>query len=194
MATTPKKTTTRKPAAKKATAKKAAAPKATVVKKTAARKPAAPRQAAPRKSAPKSTVDTIRETVEERIVKPARAAAGTAYGAASTAAESAWDATSGARETARDAASNARETIAAAASQGTNFGLKMIEHAEQNAREAFNAMRAAAKSKDVSEVLKVQGEFLREQGARSLSQAREVGDLIAQFGRDAIAPLTGKKK
>ena len=55
-------------------------------------------------------------------------------------------------------------------------------------------MRAAAKSKDVSEVLKVQGEYLREQGARSLSQAREVGEMIAQFGRDAIAPLTGRKK
>lgn len=179
-------TDTKKPAAKrKPAAKKTAAPK--VARKPAAKKPAtvkpAARKTAPREAAPKSTADTIRATVNERIVKPAKAAAETAFGAASSAAGSA-----------REAAETARENIAAAASQGSAFGLKMIEHAEQNAREAFNAMRAAAKSKDVSEVLKVQGEYLREQGARSLSQAREVGELIAQFGRDAIAPLTGKKK
>lgn len=174
----------RKPAAKKATAPKAARKPA--AKKPAAAKPTARKaasRAAPRAAAPKSTADTIRDTVNERIVKPARAAAETAFGAANSAAGSA-----------REAAETARENIAAAASQGSSFGLKMIEHAEANAREAFNAMRAAAKSKDVSEVLKVQGEYLREQGARSLSQAREVGEMIAQFGRDAIAPLTGKKK
>ena len=180
-------TDTKKPAAKrKPAAQKTAAPK-TAAKKPAARKPAAAkpaaRNAAPRKAAPKSTADTIRATVNERIVKPAKAAAETAFGAASSAAGSA-----------REAAETARENIAAAASQGSAFGLKMIEHAEANAREAFNAMRAAAKSKDVSEVLKVQGEYLREQGGRSLAQAREVGEMIAQFGRDAIAPLTGKKK
>lgn len=184
-------TGTKKPAARrKPAAKKAAAPK--TARKPAAKKPAArksatakptARKAAPRAAAPKSTADTIRATVNERIVKPARAAAETAFGAASSAAGSA-----------REAAGNARETLTAAASQGSTFGLKMIEHAEANAREAFNAMRAAAKSKDVSEVLKVQGEYLREQGGRSLGQAREVADMIAQFGRDAIAPLTGKKK
>ncbi len=158
MATTPKKKPAKKPAAKKPAAKSAAP-------KPAAKK-AAPKQAA------KSATETIRATVEERIVKPAKAAA-----------ETAWSATG-----------NARETLTSAASQGSTFGLKMIEHAEQNAREAFNAMRAAAKSKDVSEVLKVQGEYLREQGGRSLAQAREVSEMIAQFGRDAIAPLTGKKK
>lgn len=179
-------TGTKKPAAKrKPAAKKPAAPKAALkpaAKKPAAAKPTA-RKAAPRAAAPKSTADTIRATVNERIVKPAKAAAESAFGAASNAAGSA-----------REAAETARENIAAAASQGSAFGLKMIEHAEANAREAFNAMRAAAKSKDVSEVLKVQGEYLREQGGRSLSQAREVADMIAQFNRDAIAPLTGKKK
>lgn len=181
MATEPKKA--KKPAAKKPAAKKTkAATAAKTATKTTAKKPAA-RKPAPRKAAPKSTVDNFRATVSERIVKPAKAAADTAYGAASSAAGTAWEAASG-----------ARESLTAAASQGSSFGLKMIEHAEQNAREAFNAMRAAAKSQDVSEVLKVQGEFLREQGARSLSQAREVADMIASFGRDAIAPLTGKKK
>lgn len=171
---------TRKPTVKGAV--KAGA-KATGARKHAARKPAAPRKIAakptgakPRATAAKSRTDQVRETVTERIVKPARAAAETAA------------------ETARGAAQSAREAVSSAASQGSSFGLKMIEHAEANAREAFNAMRAAAKSRDVSEVLKVQGEYLREQGSRSLGQAREVGEMIAQFGRDAIAPLTGRKK
>lgn len=185
-----------------APAKKPAAKKSATKRKTAARKPAAPKAAAPKTTSRKaaspkpginakaarakpaqSATDKVRATVNERVVKPARAAASTAYSAAQSAAD-----------TAREAASNAREGLAAAASQGSTFGLKMIEHAEHNAREAFNAMRAAAKSKDVSEVLKVQGEYLREQGVRSLAQAREVGEMIAQFGRDAIAPLTGRKK
>lgn len=155
--------------------------------KKATRKTAAPKGGinakAARAGAAKPAADGLRAAVNERIVKPARAAAEGAYSAAQSAAGSA-----------REAAGNASEGIANAASQGSNFGLKMIEHAEANAREAFNAMRAAARSKDVSEVLKVQGEYLREQGARSLSQAREVADMIAQFGRDAIAPLTERKK
>ncbi len=187
MATTPTKTTrTKKPAVKKPAAKKPTARKP-AASKAAAPKPAAAKKPATRKPAPKSAADKVRATVNERVVKPARAAASSAYSAASSAAYSAAG-------TAREAAQNAREGLTSAASQGSAFSLKMIEHAETNAREAFNAMRAAARSKDVAEVLKVQGEYLREQGARSLAHAREVSDMIAQFGRDAIAPLTGKKK
>jgi hypothetical protein len=54
-------------------------------------------------------------------------------------------------------------------------------------------MRAAASAKDLSEVMKIQGDFLRDQGSRSMSQAREIGELIMQFGRDAVAPLRGDK-
>ena len=72
-------------------------------------------------------------------------------------------------------------------------GIKMIEQAEINAREAFTAMRAAAAAKDLSEVMKIQGEFLREQGSRSMANAREIGELIMQFGREAVAPLKGDK-
>lgn len=75
------------------------------------------------------------------------------------------------------------------------IGLKVIDQAETNAREAFAAMRAAAGAKDLSEVMKIQGDFLREQGNRSMTQAREVGELIMQFGRDAVGSFkaTGKK-
>ena len=74
---------------------------------------------------------------------------------------------------------------------GSTIGAKMIDQAEQNAREAFTAMREAANAKDISEVMKIQGEYLREQSSRSMAQAREIGELIMQFGRDAVAPLKG---
>jgi hypothetical protein len=70
----------------------------------------------------------------------------------------------------------------------------MIDQAEQNAREAFAAMREAAEAKDISQVMKIQGDYLREQGTRSMSQAREIGELIMQFGRDAVAPLRGSSE
>lgn len=77
------------------------------------------------------------------------------------------------------------------AENGSALGMKMIDQAEQNAHQAFEAMRQAARAKDLSEVMKIQGDYLREQGSRSMNQAREIGELIAQFGRDAVAPLRG---
>lgn len=73
------------------------------------------------------------------------------------------------------------------------MSLKMLDHAEQNTREAFAAMRAAAQSQSVTDVLKVQGDFIREQGGRSMTHAREIGELIAAFGKTVVSPLTGKK-
>ena len=67
--------------------------------------------------------------------------------------------------------------------------LKMIDHAERNVHEAFAAMRNAAKAKDLSEVMKIQADFLREQSARSMEQARELGQMIADVGREAVTPL-----
>ncbi len=99
---------------------------------------------------------------------------------------------------ARDTAARAGEAMKASGEkvvQGNKtIAVKMIDQAEQNAREAFAAMRDAAKAKDVSEVMKIQGDYLREQGNRSMAQAREIGELIMQFGRDAVAPLRGGDK
>jgi hypothetical protein len=69
------------------------------------------------------------------------------------------------------------------------IGLKIIEQAEQNSHQAFEAMREAAKAKDLSDVMRIQSAFLREQGQRSMNQAKEIGELIMQFGRDAVSPL-----
>ena len=75
----------------------------------------------------------------------------------------------------------------------STIGTRMIDQAEQNAREAFAAMREAAQAKDLSDVMRIQGEYLREQSQRSMSQAREIGELIMQFGQDAVAPLRGDR-
>lgn len=72
---------------------------------------------------------------------------------------------------------------------GSTVGRKVIDHAEANAREAFAAMRAATEARDLSEVMKIQGEYLREAGNRAMSQAREIGELIVQFGRESTAPF-----
>lgn len=71
------------------------------------------------------------------------------------------------------------------------IGLRLIDQAEQNARQAFAAMRAAAGATDLSDVMRIQGEYLREQTQRNMAQAREVGELIMQFGRDAVSPMRG---
>lgn len=74
---------------------------------------------------------------------------------------------------------------------GSTIGTKMIDQAEANAHQAFAAMRRAAEAKDLSEVMKIQGDYLREQSTRSMTQAREIGELIVQFGKDAVQPLRG---
>lgn len=97
-------------------------------------------------------------------------------------------------EPAKKAGEKVRASGTKLAEGGASMSMKMIDQAEQNAREAFAAMRAAAKAKDLSEVMKVQGDFLREQGTRSMTQAREIGELIMKIGKDAVAPLRGDKK
>ncbi|EGI54906.1 phasin family protein [Sphingomonas sp. S17] len=76
---------------------------------------------------------------------------------------------------------------------GSAVTLKMLDQAETNAREAFAAMRQAASARDLSDVMRIQTDFLREQGNRSMAQAREIGEMIVQFGRDAVGVARGQK-
>ena len=108
--------------------------------------------------------DNMREQFHEKVVDPARKAG----------------------EAMREAGSKLAET-------SSTVGLKMLDQAETNTREAFNAMRAAAQAKDLTEVMKIQGDFIREQGSRSMGQAREIGELIMTFGRDAVGTMRGKE-
>ncbi|MBW6525476.1 phasin family protein [Sphingomonas sp. RHCKR7] len=79
------------------------------------------------------------------------------------------------------------------AQNGSALGSTIIDQAEANAREAFAALRSAAGARDLTEVMRIQGEYLRKQGQRSMEQAREIGQLIMQFGREAIHPAVGEE-
>lgn len=92
---------------------------------------------------------------------------------------------------ARRAGEAMRQSGQRMAEGGSKIGVRIIDQAETNAQEAFAAMRRAAQAQDLAEVMRVQAEYLREQGDRSMAQAREIGDLIMRFGRDAVSPLRG---
>lgn len=96
-------------------------------------------------------------------------------------------------EPAKKAGEAIRDAGGKMAESSSTVGLKMLDQAETNTREAFNAMRAAATAKDLSEVMKIQGDFIRDQSSRSMGQAREIGELIVQFGRDAVGAVRGEK-
>lgn len=94
-------------------------------------------------------------------------------------------------EPAQRAGQALRQTGERIAATNQTIGIKVIDQAQRNAAEAFAAMRQAAQAKDVSDVMRIQGDYLREQAQRSMAQAREIGELIASFGRDAVTPLRG---
>ena len=94
----------------------------------------------------------------------------------------------------KDAGEAMRASGQKMADNSSSLGVAMIDQAQANAQEAFTAMRAAAQAKDLSDVMRIQGDYLREQSQRSMNQAREIGELIMKFGRDAVAPMQGGGK
>jgi len=92
----------------------------------------------------------------------------------------------------KKAGKSIRESATKAVANTVAINTTVIDHAEANAHEAFAALRKVASAKTVQEVVKVQTEFVKAQSARSTAQVREVGEMIASFGRDAISMLRGK--
>ncbi|WP_293882380.1 phasin family protein [Sphingomonas sp.] len=91
-------------------------------------------------------------------------------------------------------AGKAMQDVAGKASENASaLNGKVIDQAEENTRAAFAALRSAASVKSVQELAKIQGEFMKEASARSQAQIKEVGDLIAQFGKDTMAMFQPKK-
>lgn len=95
-------------------------------------------------------------------------------------------------ETAKKAGKSLKDATQKAAANAAALNGKVIDHAEENTRAAFAAMRSAANVKSVQDLAKIQTEFVKEQGARSMTHVRELGDMIAQFGRDTMAALRPK--
>ncbi|RDE05456.1 phasin family protein [Sphingomonas aracearum] len=92
-----------------------------------------------------------------------------------------------------DATSTATTAAEQAMERGNAVSMRLLDQAEVTARETFAALRAAARAKDVTEVMKIQSDFLREQSTRNMQHAREMSELILQYGRDAVTPFTGRK-
>ena len=97
------------------------------------------------------------------------------------------DATDGAQK-----ASEPKKSDEKIGKRGSALSLKVLEQAEANTREAFAALRAAAAAGSPAQVAKIQSDYLRDQGARALAHAREIGDLIMRFGGEAAG--AGKKR
>ena len=92
-----------------------------------------------------------------------------------------------AADTVKKAGKSLKDATTKAASNAAALNGKVIDHAEENTRAAFAAMRSAASVKSVQDLAKIQTDYVKEQGARSMGQVKEVGELIAQFGKDAMA-------
>jgi hypothetical protein len=86
-----------------------------------------------------------------------------------------------------------KEGATKAAENSAALSMKVIDHAEENTRQAFAALRAAAQANGVSDLMKVQADYVRDQGARNMAQVREIGEMITQFGRSAMSGFSGKK-
>lgn len=85
-----------------------------------------------------------------------------------------------------------RESAERVVKRTASLNSKVIDHAEANTREAFAAMRAVAEAKSVTDIAKIQTKFVRDQSERSVAQVKEIGEMIAKFGRDTIAQVRGK--
>lgn len=86
-----------------------------------------------------------------------------------------------------------REGAAKAGENTVALHMKVIDQVEENTRSALAALRAAAQAGGVTELMQVQADYVREQSTRSMNQAREIGELITKFGREAMSGMSGKK-
>ena len=87
-----------------------------------------------------------------------------------------------------------KEGATKAAENSAALSMKVIDHAEENTRQAFAALRAAAKANGLTELMQVQSDYVRDQGSRSMTQVREIGEMITQFGRSAMSGFGGGSK
>jgi len=65
---------------------------------------------------------------------------------------------------------------------------KAMSFAEQNVVKSFELAQQLVRAKDVQEVLKLQGDFIRSQMQVLTEQARELGESAGQAAKDAASP------
>ena len=65
---------------------------------------------------------------------------------------------------------------------------KAMSFAEQNVAKSFELAQQLVRAKDVQEVLKLQGDFIRTQMQLLSEQARELGESAGQAAKDVASP------
>ncbi len=136
---------------------------------------------------------TTKVDMKDKAEKVAKSASKTASKARKRVEAAVHDAVEDAGNAVEKAGKKIRETAEHAMNNAAALNARVIDHAEENAKEAFAALRKIATSKDVKDIVQVQTAFVKEQSARSVAQVKEVGDMIAAFGRTAIDGLRPKK-
>jgi phasin len=69
-----------------------------------------------------------------------------------------------------------------------NVSEKAMNFAEQNVAKSFELAQQLVRAKDVQEVLKLQGDFIRTQMQVLSDQAKELGESAGQAAKDVASP------
>ena len=78
-------------------------------------------------------------------------------------------------------ASNAfKEATQRAAHYNEAVTVRLIDFAESNLADACEALRSAARARDIGELMSINANFLRHQISRSLDQFRELAELVSR--------------
>lgn len=136
---------------------------------------------------------TTKVDIKDKAEKATKSAAKTASKAKKRVEAAVHDAVEDAGNAVEKAGKKIRETAEHAMHNVSVLNARVIDHAEENAKEAFAAMRKITTSKDVKDIVRIQADFVREQSARSVAQVKEVGEMIASFGRMAVESVRPKK-
>lgn len=136
---------------------------------------------------------TTAAAMKDKAAKATKSATKTATKAKKKVEAAVHEAVEDAESAVEKAGKKIRATAEQAMSNAAALNARVIDHAEENAKEAFAAMRKIATSKDVKHIVQVQSAFVKEQSARSVAQVKEVGEMIASFGRMAAESMRPKK-
>jgi hypothetical protein len=136
---------------------------------------------------------TTTASIKDKAAKATKSATKTAAKTKKKVEEAVHEAVEDAGNAVEKAGKKIRETAEHAMNNAAALNARVIDHAEENAKEAFAAMRKIATSKDVKQIVQVQTAFVKEQSARSVAQVKEVGEMIASFGRMAVEGMRPKK-
>jgi phasin len=86
-------------------------------------------------------------------------------------------------------AANAFEGQAKATHQGArDIGQKALAFAERNVESSFELAQKLMRAKDVEEMLKLQGDYIKSQMQALSEQAKELGASTTQMAKDAAKP------